>query len=64
MDNTALDDEALVDAILRDPILLNRPFVATPKGVRLCRPSEVVLDILPTFSQPFVKEDGEIVHPK
>jgi len=44
------------------PILMNRPFVVTPLGVRLCRPSEMVLDILPQAQQgPFTKEDGEVV---
>lgn len=58
----ALDDDALLDAIEAHPILLNRPVVVTPKGVRLCRPSEVVLDLLPDEGlTPFVKEDGEVV---
>lgn len=58
----ALTDDALLDAIEAHPILLNRPFVETEKGTRLCRPSEVVLDILdnPDIG-PFVKEDGEVV---
>ena len=43
------------------PVLINRPFVITPIGVRLCRPSEVVLDILPFCDKPFAKEDGEAV---
>ena len=47
--------------MLRQPILINRPFVETPLGVRLCRPSEVVLDILPQVTRPFTKEDGEVV---
>lgn len=55
-------DEQLLDFIQQHPILLNRPFVITPLGVRLCRPSEVVLDILPNTQQdPFIKEDGEVV---
>lgn len=55
-------DEQLLDFIQQHPILLNRPFVTTPLGVRLCRPSEVVLDILPNPQQgPFIKEDGEVV---
>jgi arsenate reductase (glutaredoxin) len=58
-----LSEDQLLDAILREPILLNRPFVETRKGVRLCRPSEVVLDLLPPITTPFVKEDGEIVAP-
>jgi arsenate reductase len=60
--NPALTDEQLLDAIAAHPILLNRPFVTTSRGTRLCRPSEVVLEILP---QPqtgfFAKEDGEVV---
>lgn len=54
-------DEAIIDAMLRHPILINRPFVVTPMGTRLCRPSEVVLAILPPVTKPFVKEDGEVV---
>jgi arsenate reductase len=55
-------DEQLLDFIQQHPILLNRPFVITPLGVRLCRPSEVVLDILPNPQRgPFIKEDGEVV---
>jgi arsenate reductase (glutaredoxin) len=54
-------DEAIVEAMLKHPILINRPFVVTPMGTRLCRPSEAVLDILPPVATPFVKEDGEIV---
>lgn len=62
LDNPALPDEALLDAMLAHPILINRPFVVTPQGVRLCRPSELVLDILPALQQgPFSKEDGELV---
>ena len=62
LDNPQLDDGALLDAIAAHPILLNRPFVVTPLGVRLCRPSEVVLEILenPDIG-PFTKEDGEVV---
>lgn len=55
-------DEALIDRMLAHPILINRPIVATPLGVRLCRPSEVVLDILPDPQRAaFAKEDGEAV---
>uniref|UniRef100_UPI003F496FE9 arsenate reductase (glutaredoxin) n=1 Tax=Cupriavidus taiwanensis TaxID=164546 RepID=UPI003F496FE9 len=55
-------DEQLLDAMLAHPILINRPFVITELGVRLCRPSEVVLDILPLPQQgAFTKEDGEVV---
>ncbi|TCS38016.1 arsenate reductase [Paucimonas lemoignei] len=62
LDNPALSDEQLLDAMLAQPILINRPFVVTSVGVRLCRPSEVVLDILPLpQKRPFTKEDGEVV---
>ncbi|KKC35657.1 arsenate reductase [Devosia epidermidihirudinis] len=65
LDNPALSDDSLLDAMLADPILINRPFVVTPKGVRLARPSELVLDILPNPDiGPFRKEDGELVSPK
>ena len=62
LDNPALSDAELVEAMLADPILINRPFVETSHGVRLCRPSEVVLDILPeALGIPFTKEEGEVV---
>lgn len=62
LDNPELTDEELLDAMLEHPALINRPFVVTPWGVRLSRPSEVVLDILPLPQKgPFAKEDGEIV---
>lgn len=61
LDDRSLSDDALLDAMLAHPILINRPFVITPMGVRLCRPSEVALDILPFCDRPFVKEDGEVV---
>ncbi|MNX88968.1 Arsenate reductase [compost metagenome] len=55
-------DDELIDAMLAHPILINRPIVVTPLGTRLCRPSEVVLDILPSPQQgAFTKEDGEPV---
>lgn len=57
----ALADAHLLDAIGAHPILLNRPLVVTPRGVRLCRPSEAVLDLLPAQRGAFVKEDGERV---
>jgi len=58
----ALSDDQLLDAMLAHPILINRPFVITPIGTRLCRPSEAVLDILPeTHKGAFAKEDGEQV---
>ena len=62
LDNPDLSDEQLLTAMIETPILINRPFVVTPLGTRLARPSERVLDILPeTFSGSFVKEDGEQV---
>jgi arsenate reductase len=61
LDNPALSDEALLDAIEANPILLNRPIVVTPLGVRLCRPSELVLELLPPQQSEFFKEDGERV---
>lgn len=58
----ALADEELLDAIEAHPVLLNRPIVVSPLGVKLCRPSEAVLDLLPTEGmKPFTKEDGEVV---
>ena len=58
----ALTDDQLIDAMLAHPILINRPFADTPIGARLCRPSELVIDILPSPQQgPFTKEDGEVV---
>ncbi len=57
-----LSDDALIDAMLAHPILMNRPIVVTPLGTRLCRPSEVVLDILPAPQRgALAKEDGEPV---
>jgi arsenate reductase len=62
LDNQDLADEALFDAMMEHPILINRPIVVSPLGVRLCRPSEAVLDLLPTAQQgAFSKEDGEAV---
>lgn len=58
----SLSDDALLDAIEAHPILINRPIVVTPKGVRLCRPSEAVLDLLDApLPENFTKEDGERV---
>ncbi|MCW2390702.1 arsenate reductase [Sphingobium sp. B1D7B] len=58
----SLSDDALLDAMMARPILINRPLVVTPLGVRLCRPSELVLDILPDAQRgAFTKEDGEPV---
>ncbi len=59
--NPALTEDQLLDAIGAHPILLNRPIVVTPKGTRLCRPSEAVLPLLPPMTGTFTKEDGEIV---
>ena len=58
----AMSDDALIDAMMAHPILINRPLVETPLGVRLCRPSELVLEILPAgLSSDFTKEDGEVI---
>lgn len=60
--DAALSDDALIDAMMAHPILINRPLVETPLGVRLCRPSELVLEILPVgLSNHFTKEDGEVI---
>ena len=56
-------DDAIVTAMIAHPILVNRPIVETPKGTRLCRPSEVVFDLLETPPASFTKEDGEVVRP-
>jgi len=56
-----LADDQLLDAMLAHPILINRPIVVSPRGVKLCRPSEEVLDLLPPQQGEFVKEDGERV---
>jgi arsenate reductase (glutaredoxin) len=62
LDNPALTDEQLLDALQAHPILMNRPIVVTPLATRLCRPSELVLDILPAPQQgAFTKEDGQQV---
>jgi arsenate reductase len=57
-------DDELIDLMLKHPILINRPIVVTPKGVRLCRPSEAVLDLLERPVASFVKEDGEVIGPE
>ncbi|MBZ2207446.1 arsenate reductase (glutaredoxin) [Massilia soli] len=62
LENPALGEDALLDAMIAHPILINRPFVVTPLGARLCRPSELVLEILPLPQKgAFTKEDGEAV---
>jgi arsenate reductase (glutaredoxin) len=57
----SLDDEALIDAMMAHPILINRPIVVSPKGVRLCRPSEQVIDLLPPQRGEFRREDGSLL---
>jgi arsenate reductase len=62
LEDPTLADDRLIDAMLKDPVLINRPFVVSPLGTRLARPSEVVIDILPdTHKGSFAKEDGEQV---
>lgn len=62
LDDPALPDDALIDAMMAHPILINRPLVVSPLGVKLCRPSEAVLDLLPSEQRgAFAKEDGEQV---
>ena len=62
LDDPALTDEQLIDAMMAHPILINRPIVVGPKGVKLCRPSEDVLSILDRpLPSDFVKEDGDVV---
>jgi len=61
LDDARLSDDALLDAMIAHPILINRPLVVTPKGVRLCRPSERVLELLPPQRGELFKEDGERV---
>jgi len=59
----SVGDEAIIVAMLEHPILVNRPIVVTPKGTRLCRPSEAVLPLLDRAPGEFTKEDGEVVRP-
>lgn len=62
LDDETLSDDMLVDEMLAHPILINRPLVETARGVRLCRPSEVVLEILTEpLTEDFIKEDGEVI---
>lgn len=57
-----MTDEKIFEAMLEHPVLVNRPIVCTPKGVKLCRPSETVLDLIDQWpSGPFAKEDGELI---
>lgn len=62
--DSAVTDNQLLEAMLAHPILINRPFVVTDRGTRLCRPSEVVLEILSSLPEDFIKEDGEVVQAK
>lgn len=65
LDDEMLSDEELLQAMMENPILINRPIVVTDKGVRLCRPSEKVLEILPNPEiGAFTKEDGQVVPPR
>lgn len=65
LDDPSLSDDQLLDAMMAEPILINRPFVETLLGTRLCRPSEVVLEVLPPLTRPFTKENGEkIITPR
>ncbi|MEY9183461.1 arsenate reductase [Bradyrhizobium sp. USDA 326] len=61
LDDPKWTDDQLLDFMLAHPILINRPIVVTPKGARLCRPSEAVIDLLDNPVGRFVKEDGEVV---
>jgi arsenate reductase (glutaredoxin) len=60
----SVSDDSILDAMVANPILVNRPIVVTPKGAKLSRPSEVVLDLLDRMPASFTKEDGEIVIPR
>lgn len=59
----SVPDEKLLDAMLEHPVLVNRPIVCTRKGVRLCRPSEAVFELLDNPPENFTKEDGEVIRP-
>ncbi|TFV41435.1 arsenate reductase (glutaredoxin) [Bradyrhizobium frederickii] len=61
LDDAKWSDDELIDQMLAHPILINRPIVVTPKGTRLCRPSEAVVDLLDHPVGRFVKEDGEVI---
>src|SRR5699024_8194803 len=61
LDDPTLTDEQLIDTMMAHPILINRPIVVTDKGARLCRPSELVLDLVTEPVATFTKEDGEVV---
>ncbi len=59
--DAAIPDDQMLDAMIAHPVLVNRPIVVTPKGTRVCRPSEAVLDLLDKRPGSFTKEDGEVV---
>lgn len=61
LDGPGVTDDQLLDAMMAHPVLINRPIVISPRGLRLCRPSETVLDLLPAQKGPFRKEDGQSV---
>lgn len=64
LDKEAVTEDEILDAMMEDPILINRPIVVTRKGTKLCRPSEALLEILPVpLPSPCTKEDGEVVNP-
>lgn len=64
LDKEAVTEDEILDAMMEDPILINRPIVVTRKGAKLCRPSEALLEILPVpLPSPYTKEDGEVVNP-
>ena len=63
LDDPSVSDEALLDAMLAEPVLINRPFVRTGRGARLARPLETVLEILPPLPTPFSKENGGVLAP-
>lgn len=64
LDDLSLTDDDLIQAMLADPLLINRPIVVSDKGVKLCRPSEIVLDLIDTpLTKTFIKEDGEKIEP-
>jgi len=64
LDNLSLTDDDLIQAMLAEPLLINRPIVVSDKGVKLCRPSEVVLDLIDKpLTKTFIKEDGEKIEP-
>ena len=62
LDNPAVSDDAIIDAMIAHPILINRPIVVTDKGAALCRPSERVFELLDNPVSSFTKEDGEVIY--